>query len=613
MSNPNTSVGMPPALFNAIKNGKLDVVRILLRNNPNWITSKDQDGKTPIYHAAESDNVAIVQYLIECGADVNAKSDTERTPLHIAVCRRAEDIIKMLVEYGTDVNAKDSRGTTSLHWAMTRSITEGTAKDRIEIARFLISNGADVNARILGYLFTMADYDQDNNITPLHLMMTEFDDDEAQHIQFLQFLVSHGADVNARTKYGNTPLDYAIFENKIEFVQFLLSHGVDVNAKDDCGGTPLHCAAWSSNVEIVKLLISKGADVKAIMEDGDTPIHYAARNGKLDVVQFLISKGADVYVRNKAGGTLLHGTRCVGVAKYLVSKGIDINARTKDGSTPLHGWASEGNKTTFGADQAIQFLVSNGADVNAKDNEGRTPLHRAAVGWCPVDQNIVPFLVSNGADISAKDKEGKTPLDLAKERDKYPEIVKYLESIGAKLGEQIGDVDPDDDNDSGGSYRPVNLTSNKPVVSSPSPSTGFVGLALVTAILNGKLDEVRSLLKDNPNWVTAKDGKGLTPLHYAVAVDNLEIIKFLTNRFRANVEAKNNAGCTPLDVAKTRGNASVIEYLEGIFATDMLFDPISSERLDEVITLLKDNPKWVNAKDTNGATPLHYAVWNSKN
>ena len=68
-------VGIPPALFNAIKNGKLDVVRTLLKNNPNWITTKDQDGKTPLHYAVELDNIVILQHLIKCGAEVDAKND----------------------------------------------------------------------------------------------------------------------------------------------------------------------------------------------------------------------------------------------------------------------------------------------------------------------------------------------------------------------------------------------------------------------------------------------------------------------------------------------------------------------------------------------------------
>ena len=170
------------------------------------------------------------------------------------------------------------------------------------------------------------------------------------------------------------------------------------------------------------------------------------------------------------------------------------------------------------------------------------------------------------------------------------------------------DFDSDDDNDSGGSGRPVNLTSNKPVMSSPSPSTGFVALALVTAILHGKLDEIRSLLKDNPNWVNAKDGKGLTPLHYAVAVDNLEIVKLLVGRW-ATFNVKNNAGFTPLDVARTRKSTAIVEYFEDIDATaSPLFNAIRNGSLNRVCYFLHYYPHWINVKDGTGWTPLHWAV-----
>ena len=166
------------------------------------------------------------------------------------------------------------------------------------------------------------------------------------------------------------------------------------------------------------------------------------------------------------------------------------------------------------------------------------------------------------------------------------------------------DDDPDHDDEPGS---PVNMINRNPVESSCPTVADIVAQPLFLAIANGQFDEVLVLLRDNPNWVNAKGARGLTLLHYAVAVENLAIVQFLVN-CGADVHAKNDADCTSLDVAKTRGNAEVIECLENTCASQALFDAIKNEKLDEVRTLLENNPQWITAKDKKGLTSLHYAA-----
>jgi ankyrin repeat protein len=129
----------------------------------------------------------------------------------------------------------------------------------------------------------------------------------------VQYLISAGADVNARHDEGWLPLEIAIYMDSLEIVQCLISAGADVNARDEeFGRSPLHCSAYTAfpneadSLEIMKDLISAGADVHAKNNEGGTPLCVAVEGYSdchadetsdrnfTEVAQCLISAGADV-------------------------------------------------------------------------------------------------------------------------------------------------------------------------------------------------------------------------------------------------------------------------------------------------------------------------------
>ena len=101
-----------------------------------------EDGFSPLHRAVEGDpntereteNLEIIELLLNKGADVNGKDDNDDTPLHLSINR---NISELLIEHGADVNVKDSFGSTPLH-----SIIFNEDKDWVAL---LITNGADLN------------------------------------------------------------------------------------------------------------------------------------------------------------------------------------------------------------------------------------------------------------------------------------------------------------------------------------------------------------------------------------------------------------------------------------------------------------------------------------
>ena len=137
----------------------------------------------------------------------------------------------------------------------------------------------------------------------------------------------NGTDVHAMNPDGWTPLQLAAYEayrdyaEKNVIIKLLIAQGADVNAKTEGGDTPLHFAASMGHKEIAELLIANGADVNAKSQHEHTPLHFAARTGEKEVAGLLIDKGADVNAASRNGKTPLD---LVTEIKYFDTKFADL-------------------------------------------------------------------------------------------------------------------------------------------------------------------------------------------------------------------------------------------------------------------------------------------------
>lgn len=100
-----------------------------------------------------------------------------------------------------------------------------------------------------------------------------------------------GANINTRDFRGGwTPLHYAVSLGNLELVEFLVEHGANINAKDINGVTPLHIAAKNGHFSIVKFLVKHGALIDVVDIYGKTPIDYAREGGHKSIVKYLTNK-----------------------------------------------------------------------------------------------------------------------------------------------------------------------------------------------------------------------------------------------------------------------------------------------------------------------------------
>ncbi|MGE0129959.1 MAG: ankyrin repeat domain-containing protein [Blastocatellales bacterium] len=240
-----------------------------------------QNANDDLIAAAKKGDAEAVKSLIAKGANVNARTNYGATALHFAADRGHLEVIKVLVEAGADVNAKDDfYKMPPLSMAMMRR-----HKDVIAYLQQAASAKKDAAqlpqpaqpATALAPAKT-ADPALNNEL----LSAAKKGDAAA-----VKSLLAKGADVNAKTRYNQTPLMFAAQHGHIEIVKTLLDAGADLNVTDTFykSVTALSAAADKGHAEIVKLLLEKGAKSK------ETALFIGAQSGHAAVVKVALDMG----------------------------------------------------------------------------------------------------------------------------------------------------------------------------------------------------------------------------------------------------------------------------------------------------------------------------------
>ena len=116
-----------------------------------------------------------------------------------------------------------------------------------------------------------------------------------KNVEMIEFLLSHGADINAKDKKGSTALHLASgILGRVENARKLIASGASLNEREmKFGFTPLHLAIANDKLEIVQALVEAGADAEAIDNAGNTPIILAAYFNRVEIIEYLMSRSAD--------------------------------------------------------------------------------------------------------------------------------------------------------------------------------------------------------------------------------------------------------------------------------------------------------------------------------
>lgn len=227
------------------------------------------EGASALHVAALKDNREIAQILLENGADIDirAKDQFAGPPLEWAVFFGIKDMGVFLIESGADLNAKNAIGTTPIDAAgADNSFVSGEKLETLNANRaflkdYLRDRGAKSGQARISLLDAI---DQDDPAAVREHLESGIDPDESFVPPGIPFA-------------GASALHIAALKNNREVVSILLESGADIDipARDDFGGSPLEWAVFFAVKDMAVFLVESGADVNAKNVVGTTPIDAA--------------------------------------------------------------------------------------------------------------------------------------------------------------------------------------------------------------------------------------------------------------------------------------------------------------------------------------------------
>jgi hypothetical protein len=184
-----------------------------------------------------------------------------------------DEVIFEVLQSGIDLDRKiGGRKETSLHLFMWGNHKSGD--ERIEISKFLVRAGADINARDVHGTVPLTNY-------------------SGKDLKIIKFFIDNGADIFVKSASGQPVVLYWAAANDYEdVIKLFINAKFNLNTQDKSQQTALSWASMYGRKKIVELLLAANADFTLANSKGETPLAVAKKNGHGDIAQVLEAAGA---------------------------------------------------------------------------------------------------------------------------------------------------------------------------------------------------------------------------------------------------------------------------------------------------------------------------------
>jgi len=398
------------------------------------INHKDKFGKTALHYAAKQGFTISSTYLLQRGAELNAKDNNGNTALVLSLLANHMDYAVTLINKSADIkvqvtimpqkpqdhnnrfNNRYNRGGPMRKQKKQHFGSYSAEKDEdntpkvLSLFNYVLSN----NMMGLAYLFIDLGVDPTSAVEDA---LTTF------KFNIVPTLISKTArNVITKNNENKQNLFHIIAKHNIPTVilskigKLLTERNVSMTQLDNQGMTPLHLACIANNLSTVKFFLQHNCDanVRDKTKHGFTPIFYCCKSNNLELVK-----------------TLLHTGK------------VDLNITDAEGKTALFHAISPTAYGSFENTDLVRALVEAGKSkqssfLDTKDKQGRTPLFYA-------------YLQSSGTlsklllELGAKDANSAIKKEAEKELAKIKKQFTIADSEFAKINSGKYDVQKDAD------------------------------------------------------------------------------------------------------------------------------------------------------------------------